>query len=110
MIVLLKIVAAVVVVAAWDWLAATRLGAYATSFDYRYWPLSRWRLFSVAVLGVTVAAIAAVARPDPVSPPVWPIIVGGAALALWAVVLNRDWFAQRRTAYREPPRSSDRDE
>lgn len=107
LIVLLKIFAAIAGAVAWDWLGVTRMGANTTSFDYRYWPLSRPRLISIVLLAGTVAVIAVFVRPDPVNPPVWPIVVGAVALGVWAVVAIHDWFAQRRVGYREPPRYSE---
>ena len=108
--VLLKLVAAVAGVVVWDWLGATRVGAYATTFDYRYWPLSLWRIMSVVLLAGTVAILVISARPDPVNPPLWSVAVGGAALAVWGTVVILDWFGQRRTGYRVPQRYSDRDD
>lgn len=102
-----NIVSAVVGVGLWDWLTVTRIGAYFTSFDYRYWPLSRWRFLSALVLAGTVAAIAVFMRPDPINPPMWPLIAGGCALAIWMTVAIRDVSAQRRVGYQTPSRYSE---
>jgi len=107
-IVLLKVVATIAGVVVWDWLGATRLGAYATRFDYRYWPLSRSRIVSIILLAGTIAAIAVFMHPDPVNPPIWPVVAGGAAFTVWGIVVSLDWFAQRREAHREPSRYSGR--
>ncbi len=90
----------------WDWLAVTRMAAYSTDFDYRYWPLSRSRQIGLGSLVLTAAYAWATAGPGG---PLWLLIPPMILLGVWLVTALNDLETQRRTGYREPPRYSDRE-
>ncbi|RUN76096.1 hypothetical protein EJC47_13300 [Sphingomonas sp. TF3] len=98
----------VVVVPLWDWLGVTRMGAYATSFDYRYWLLSKARWISVFLLAFTVAGMGFFGQPTSAAP-LWPLVVMVLAIANWAYVAGRDVLLQKRVGYRIPPDYGDRE-
>jgi hypothetical protein len=90
-----------------DWLAVTRLAAYYTDFDYRYWPPTLARIASVVF--VITAYVPCIVFADPDNPPLWVLIPVTASLTIWGVVAVSDVRAQRKTGYRTPPNYGDRD-
>ena len=89
-----------------DWVAVTRLGAYVSDFDYRYWPLSGPRQLGLAALLVALAYAWLVGG---TIPPLLLLVPCILLFAIWGVGAVRDVDAQRRVGYQEPPRYSDGD-
>ena len=81
-----------------------------TSFDYRYWPLSKSRIISLILVIIAAAVVMLSSQADPQDPRDWPVVFAALALLIWWVVTWLDFMAQRRTGYREPPRYSDMDD
>lgn len=107
---LLTILASAGIAIGCDWLGVERMASMATSFDYRYWPLSKSRVSSLILLIVATAVVALSPRPDPRNPLDWPLVFAGLALVAWGAVAWLDFMAQRRAGYRKPPRYGDRDD
>ena len=87
-----------------DWLAVTRIAAYYTDFDYRYWPLSRGRQLGLAALLLAVAytwLLTGANRPVLLLAPCVLL------LAFWGATAMHDVTRQRRSGNQEPPRYSD---
>ena len=108
--VVLSVVIAIIAVPIWDWAAMGRIGLFASDCDYRYWPLSKSRIASVLVLFMAACIIGIVATSESNNSPIWALVVGAAALFVWAVVGFMDVLAQNRSGYRAPvppPRYSD---
>jgi hypothetical protein len=96
-------------VVAFDWLATGRMASMATSFDYRYWPPTKLRIFSlvlVAIAAATTVLSPASGRQNTLD---WTLLFAIFALGTWWLVTLLDFMAQRRTGYREPSRYSDTD-
>ena len=85
---------ALVGVPIYDWLVTTRVGAYLTSFDYQYWPLTRLRSISVLLLAAGVFASFAILHPP--DDRVWPLLIFFPPLILHGAVACADVFKQRR--------------
>ena len=75
-----------------DWLAAGRIAAYFSDFEYRFWPLSKHRQISVALMALVVFTI--IFRGP--GKPLWELIPVAAALLYWAGAILADVFRQRR--------------
>jgi hypothetical protein len=97
--------ASAVAVVLWDWAGTSGLARYARlfDFDYRYWPPSKARIASLALLWLAATICALFAHPNPEKPSIWILFVIGPALILWSVIGLLDFFAQSRTGYRKPP-------
>ena len=93
-----------------DIIGALSMASVTTSFDYRFWPISRPRLASILFLAVTFILMVGLKGSDFQQPPHWPEALCFLALLAWGVALIRDWNAQRRENYHKPLRYSDRDE
>jgi len=106
----LKLTLALVIVSVADWLFFTRIGSFFADFDYRYWPLSKSRLFSLLVIMGLVGSMFLFVKPNPDNPSMWVLIPFGVALIAHLFVGYRDLFSQRRSGYRSPPRYVDTDE
>ena len=91
-----------------DIFGALSMASVATTFDYRFWPLSRQRLAAIFLLALAFMLIVSVKGDEFQQPPHWPEALCFLALILSSVVLFRDWHAQRRENYRKPLRYSDR--
>lgn len=102
-----SVIAAIVVALVYDWLGVTGSAARFTSFDYRYWPMSKIRQGSVLLLIVTGAFFAATINPD--HPSVIPLVILAAAMAFHGYIAVQDMFAQRRGAISNPSVTSDGD-
>ncbi len=92
------------VAVACDWIAVTRVAAYYTDFDYRYWPLSGGRKLGLAALLLAAAymwLLTGANRPALLLVPCMFLF------AVWGVSAMRDVNAQRRTGSQEPPRYSE---
>ena len=96
-------------VVGFDWLATGRMASMATSFDYHYWPPSKLRIFSLALVAVAAAVVLLSPSSDEQNRLDWPLLFAIVALGIWWLVTWLDFMAQRRTGYREPPRYSDTD-
>ena len=99
----------IALVVGFDWIATDSMGAKATSFDYRHWPLSKARIFSIVLLSISVTMTVLFRTGDPKDPPLWPLFLNAPPLLIWALVAWSDLLAQRRKGYREPPRYSQQD-
>ena len=86
----------------------SRIGAFATSFDYQYWPLSKARWASVLLLMAMVPGTVFAAQSGTDVPPWWLIIVLLAAM-IWGWVGCADCFSEKRAAHRSPLDYGDRD-
>jgi len=82
-----------------DWLAAGRVAAYYSDFEYRFWPLSKHRAISVVLMAIVV--FATVYRG--LGTPLWEIIPFGAALSFWIGAILADVTKQRREYVSPPP-------
>jgi hypothetical protein len=80
----------------YDWLLVGRCSASFTSFDYTYFPMSKLRQVSIALL--IAAALFFVATINPDRPPIIPIVVCLAGVAFHGSVALKDIFTQRRRA------------
>lgn len=94
----------IALVIGFDWVATDSMGAKATSFDYRHWPLSKARIFSIILLSISVTITVLFRMADPKDPPLWPLFLNGPPLLIWGLVAWIDFLAQRRNGHREPPR------
>lgn len=92
---------------AYDYLSVTGRAARFTSFDYRYLPLSKLRLMTIAML--VAAALYGFLSYQPQNPPVLPLILGAIALVTHGLVGMLDIFAQRRIGYHIPPNYGERE-
>jgi len=102
----LSLVGVVLVALGWDWLGVTRLAAYYSDFDYRYWPLSRRRQVGLGALILTAVYFWALTGSNA---PLWLLIPAAILFGIWAVTALNDLNAQRRTGYRTPPTYSEGD-
>jgi hypothetical protein len=103
-----SVATAVIGVPLYDWLSVTGSAAKATSFDYRYLPLSKMRIVSIVCLSAAMFYFCATINPD--NPAPLPIILVVGALAAHSVISLIDFFAQRRTGYRTPLNYGEREE
>src|SRR5439155_23811317 len=87
-----------------DWLVVTRLAAYFTDFDYRYWPLTRGRQIGFAALIVAAVYMWAMAGTNG---PLWLLIPFGVLIAVWLATALNNLNSQRRAGHQTPPRYSE---
>ena len=107
---LLTVVVCIVLVIPIDWVAVSRAGDFATSFDYRYWPLSKLRIGSLILVAAAAAIVVLAQPPDPQNPLDGPLALVIVALVIWALVAWLDFMRQRRAGYREEARYGDMDD
>ena len=98
---LLSLAAALVIAGICDWLAVTRVAAYYTDFDYRYWPLSRDRQIGLGAMLIAAALVLSLGGTIAV------LVASATLISIWAYTGIRDLNVQRRAGYRTPPRYSD---
>jgi hypothetical protein len=103
-----RVLLAVIIVLALDWVFVGKFAAGFTDFDYRYWPPSWPRMVTIALATLTAAGSAAIFNAGRM--PTWPLLLWAAVFAIWIVVAIGDLARQRRLGYREPPRYSAPDE
>jgi hypothetical protein len=106
----ITIVICALVVIGCDWVAAGRLASTAPSFDYRYWPPSKWRIFSLVLVSIATSVIILSPAPDPQKPLDGPLGFFFIAVIVWGLVTWLDFMRQRRDGYRQPLRYSDPDD
>jgi hypothetical protein len=97
-------VVAIAVAVAWDWIGAGRLAAYSTDFDYRYWPLTTRRKVGLAALILCAISVWGFTGSHSSS---WTFVIPVALFAVWGITAIVEIRAQKRTAYRTPPRYSE---
>ena len=95
-------------IAIFDWLVAGRLAALAPSVDYHYWPPSRLRLITLALLAAAVALdVYYEFRAE------WTLLVSLLALIVYGAAIMADIQRQRErdpdSVPQAPPRYSDVD-
>ena len=92
------LVAALVGVPAYDWLMVTSSAARMPSFDYRYWPMSRWRIATITLLAAGIFFTILFMKPPESARHLWILLPAGVALLLHGGIAMIDIFAQRRLA------------
>jgi hypothetical protein len=97
------------IVAAFDWLFANRLAALAPSVDYRYWPLSKLRWYTVAFLAGAALTLRFVAGPTLRDGPEWPVSLLLVAFVAWGGAVMAELDVQRDRMDRPARRYSDRE-
>ena len=90
----------------YDWLMVSSIAAKMTSFEYRYWPLSKSRIASVAFLSASVFSSFAIVDLFEPDGGLWPLVPVFAALVVHGGVAIADIFRQRDLYV--PPEPSDR--
>ncbi|HUD94120.1 hypothetical protein [Sphingobium sp.] len=88
------IIAALIGAPIYDWVIVNGAAQKMTSFDYRYWPLTRVRLASVALL--SVGAFITFFITDPPEDRLWPMLPVFTTMALHCWVAIADIRRQRR--------------
>jgi hypothetical protein len=78
----------------YDWAMAERMSSHLTSFEYQYWPPSRVRIISFAILVAGVFASILIMRPP--DDRLWPLMFAFAAMIFHGVIACADLFKQRR--------------
>jgi hypothetical protein len=79
-----------------DWLSVTGPAARMTSFDYAYWPLSKLRIASVALLAAGLLITLTITHPPDDN--LWKLLPAGIGLVIHAVVGWLDVLRQKRRA------------
>jgi hypothetical protein len=90
----------------YDWLLITGSAAKIPSFEYHYWPLTNWRIASVAILGVGTFFTFLLVNPPEGDGGLWKLAPAFMAMAIHGGVAISDIFRQRRLYV--PPEHSDR--
>ncbi|MFC3173244.1 hypothetical protein ACFOD9_03145 [Novosphingobium bradum] len=88
------VIAALVGAPVYDWVLVNGAAAKMTSFDYEYWPFTKRRKASVAL--VSLGAFFTFLIIDPPEDRLWPMLPVFVAMAVHAYVAISDIFRQRR--------------
>ena len=89
---------ALVGVPLYDWMMVTGVAAKMPSFDYHYWPMSRWRIGTIALLAVGLFVSLLIMKPPESNGRLWIMLPAVIAVLIHAAIAIVDIFAQRRLA------------